>query len=107
MEFITDVSETLHAYFYEPVITRFFGLFDVNGRLGVLFLTISYLVAFALYRHRKRRGGTQAPSFWAFLGAAGFTCINRPCSTTATTLPPPCLKWPSSFRSLPWWTPIS
>lgn len=52
----------------EPLTDRFLGIFDLNGRFGLLFLTISYLTALLLYRHRKRGGTTEAASFWQFLG---------------------------------------
>lgn len=52
----------------DPVIHRFAGLFDLNGRVGVLFLVLSYAVAYGLFRFRKYRGLTEARSFWQFIG---------------------------------------
>jgi sterol desaturase/sphingolipid hydroxylase (fatty acid hydroxylase superfamily) len=54
----------------EPVIKQFSGIFDLNGRFGVVFLSVSYAVAYALYRWRKRCGLTEAPSFWQFIGGS-------------------------------------
>jgi len=62
----------LHGHLTElvidPVIHRFADLFDLNGRVGALFLFVSYAVAYGLFRLRKHRGLTEAPSFWQFLG---------------------------------------
>ena len=62
------VLESLHHYLAEPLIEQFLGVFDLNGRLGVLFLAISYATAYGLFRYRSRRGLTDAPSFWQFIG---------------------------------------
>jgi len=51
-----------------PVTEQFFGIFNLNGRFGVLFLCASYGVAYGLFRIRKHRGLTHARSFWQFLG---------------------------------------
>lgn len=51
-----------------PVTRQFSGIFDLNGRLGVLFLFVSYTVAYCLFRFRKHRGLTDALSFWQFIG---------------------------------------
>lgn len=58
----------LNTLLVEPVISQLSGLFDLNGRVGVVFLLLSYAVAYGLFRLRKRRGLTKAPSFWQFLG---------------------------------------
>ncbi|WP_137823817.1 sterol desaturase family protein [Pseudomonas sp. D(2018)] len=52
----------------DQVTRQFSGIFDLNGRLGVLFLFVSYTVAYCLFRFRKRRGLTNAQSFWQFIG---------------------------------------
>ena len=52
----------------DPVTRQFSGIFDLNGRLGVLFLLVSYAVAYGLYQFRRRRALTDAPSFWQFIG---------------------------------------
>ena len=62
------VSEAIQHYLVEPVSYQFTGLFDLNGRLGVLFLGISYLVAYGLFRYRRRHGLSEARSFWQFIG---------------------------------------
>lgn len=61
-------SEALLFYVVEPVVGQLAGLFDLNGRIGVLFLAISYLVAYGLFRYRRRRGQIEAATFWQFLG---------------------------------------
>ncbi|WP_435608300.1 sterol desaturase family protein [Pseudomonas knackmussii] len=68
---MNDFSQIYHhlsELVIEPVSNQFCGIFDLNGRLGVLFLFISYAVAYGLYRSRKQRGQTDAPSFWKFIG---------------------------------------
>lgn len=62
------VFESFQQYLIAPVLYQLSSFFDLNGRLGVLFLAISYGVAFALFRYRKQRGLTQATSFWQFVG---------------------------------------
>ncbi|SDL11373.1 sterol desaturase family protein [Pseudomonas indica] len=66
------VFETLHHYLsawaIAPIAAQFSGIFDLNGRFGVLFLCISYAVAYGLFRYRKQRGLTDADSFWQFIG---------------------------------------
>lgn len=62
------VLEILHEYLAEPVIDQFVSLFDFNGRLGVLFLFVSYATAYCLFRYRQRRGLIAALSFWQFIG---------------------------------------
>ena len=54
------VLESLHHYLAEPLIEQFLGVFDLNGRLGVLFLAISYATAYGLFRFRLSRGLTDA-----------------------------------------------
>lgn len=52
----------------DPVTRQFTGLFDLNGRLGVLFLLVSYIAAYGLFLFRKQRALTDATSFWQFIG---------------------------------------
>ncbi|SFL83086.1 sterol desaturase family protein [Marinobacter zhejiangensis] len=68
MDLGTSLVEFLDTAVIEPVTKQFLGIFDLNGRFGVLFLMISYLVAFGLYAYRKREGTTAAGSYWQFLG---------------------------------------
>ncbi len=68
MDALQTLQDCLTQYLVEPVTKQFLGIFDLNGRFGVLFLLISYLVAYGLYRVRRRRGLTDAQSFWAFIG---------------------------------------
>ncbi|WP_053161102.1 sterol desaturase family protein [Pseudomonas sp. P1.8] len=63
-----DVLALLHHYLVEPVSRQFLGLFDLNGRLCLVFLLSSYSVAYCLFRFRKSRGLTDAHSFWRFIG---------------------------------------
>jgi len=64
------VFEPLQQYLIDPIVQQFASFFDLNGRLGVLFLAISYAVAYALFRYRRQRGLTDAASFWQFIGGA-------------------------------------
>ncbi|WP_256665969.1 sterol desaturase family protein [Pseudomonas sp. 8Z] len=48
------------------VAHQFQGLFDLNGRIGLFFIGLSYAVAYWLYR--QRRGPEGAASFWQFVG---------------------------------------
>ncbi|OXY83575.1 sterol desaturase family protein [Oceanimonas doudoroffii] len=63
MEPISALADVLHSEIWLPLWRRFAGLFDLNGRLGVVFLAISFTVAFLLYRRRGAVG-----SFGQFLG---------------------------------------
>lgn len=62
------VSDSFQRYLIDPFVQQFTSLFDLNGRLGLLFLGVSYAVAYLLFRYRRQHGLTQAMSFWAFLG---------------------------------------
>lgn len=62
--------EYLNGFGIDPIIDQFMGIFDLNGRFGVLFLFISCLAAYTLFRLRRRQGLTAARSFWAFLGGS-------------------------------------
>lgn len=55
---------------WDSLVRQMLGLLDLNGRLGLAFLTVSYLVAYVLYRRRRASGRTPASSFWQFLGGA-------------------------------------
>ncbi|MGP6433133.1 sterol desaturase family protein [Pseudomonas paraglycinae] len=68
MDLLAQLHAQLSRWVIDPVTERFLGLFDLNGRLGVVFLLTSYGVAYGLYRHRKSRHLTQARSFWQFVG---------------------------------------
>ncbi|KEF31385.1 hypothetical protein D777_01734 [Marinobacter nitratireducens] len=70
MDAFSTLLEHLDQYIFEPVTHQFLGLFDLNGRLGILFLGISLLVAFALFRVNLRTGQTDTRSFWQFLGGS-------------------------------------
>ncbi|SDP89994.1 sterol desaturase family protein [Ectopseudomonas guguanensis] len=48
------------------VIRQFQGLFDLNGRIGLVFILLSYSVAYLLYRRRRVSSGIA--SFWQFIG---------------------------------------
>ncbi len=69
MEVVALLSGYLMAWVIEPVAHQFVGIFDLNGRFGLLFLGVSYSVAYSLFRYRRRRGLTDASSFWQFIGA--------------------------------------
>lgn len=70
MDLLAFIYARLTAWVIDPVIAQFSGTFDLNGRLGVLFLCVSYSVAYALFRFRKQHGLTDAPSFWQFIGGS-------------------------------------
>ncbi|MCU1758540.1 sterol desaturase family protein [Pseudomonas sp. 14P_8.1_Bac3] len=67
-----DALELLYngliEWLIEPVTRQFLGLFDLNGRMGLVFLFTSYSIAYALFRFREQRGLTDARSFGQFIG---------------------------------------
>ncbi|SDD03787.1 hypothetical protein SAMN05216185_105272 [Pseudomonas guariconensis] len=69
MDALSLAFEHLTEWVIAPVTEQFLGIFNLNGRFGVLFLCISYGVAYSLFRFRKHHGLTDAPSFWQFIGA--------------------------------------
>lgn len=69
MEELSLACEQL-SWLLVAVIKQFKGLFDLNGRIGALFLGISYGVAYLLYRRRRRQQLTDARSFWQFIGGS-------------------------------------
>lgn len=70
MDLLTELYAGLDQVVLAPVADRFVGIFDLNGRFGLLFLCISYAVAYGLFRYRKHRGFTDATSFWHFIGGS-------------------------------------
>ncbi|MGL4317581.1 MAG: sterol desaturase family protein [Pseudomonas sp.] len=68
MDLLSLIYEQLARRLIDPLTAQFLAIFDLNGRLGLLFLCISYGVAYGLFRFRKQRGLTHAPSFWQFIG---------------------------------------
>ncbi|WP_166359692.1 sterol desaturase family protein [Pseudomonas akapageensis] len=68
MDALSLIYEHLTQWVIEPIFDQFFGIFDLNGRLGLLFLFTSYLIAYSLFRFRKHRGLTDARSLWQFIG---------------------------------------
>ncbi|AYF87600.1 sterol desaturase family protein [Pseudomonas sp. JS3066] len=68
MDALSHAYDRLAEWVIDPVVQQFAGIFDLNGRFGVLFLGISYCIAYALFRFRKHRGLTKANSFWQFIG---------------------------------------
>ena len=68
MDVLTQLLALLERWVITPVTTQFFGLFDLNGRLGVVFLFASFSIAYALFRYRKSRQLTDAQTFWQFIG---------------------------------------
>ncbi|NWL76000.1 sterol desaturase [Pseudomonas taiwanensis] len=68
MDVLLHLHERLSEWVIGPVSDQFAGIFDLNGRFGVLFLGISYGIAYTLFRVRKHRGLTEASSFWQFIG---------------------------------------
>ncbi len=47
------LADVLYSQGWLPLWHRFTGLFDLNGRLGVVFLAISLVVAYLQYRRRN------------------------------------------------------
>ncbi|MCO6058635.1 sterol desaturase family protein [Pseudomonas sp. MOB-449] len=70
MDVLLHLYEQLAEWVIEPVSHQFAGIFDLNGRFGVLFLCISYGIAYGLFRFRKHRGLSDARSFWQFIGGS-------------------------------------
>ena len=69
MEELSLAGEQL-GWLLAAVIKQFKGLFDLNGRIGVFFLGISYSVAYLLYRRQRSQQLTDARSFWQFIGGS-------------------------------------
>lgn len=69
MEELSLAGEQL-GWLLAAVIKQFKGLFDLNGRIGVFFLGISYSVAYLLYRRQWSQQLTDARSFWQFIGGS-------------------------------------
>ncbi len=65
-----DFVSCVYALLIEPVAQQLAGVFDFNGRFGLLFLGVSCTVAYGLFRVRKRRGLTDVGSFWQFIGGS-------------------------------------
>jgi len=70
MDVLAHLHHYLASWVIEPVTDQFLGLFDLNGRLGLAFLFVSYSVAYGLFRLRKSRGLTDAGTFWQFIGGS-------------------------------------
>lgn len=71
MDVLAQIHAHLERWVITPVTGQFVGLFDVNGRVGVVFILASYSVAYLLFRYRSSRGLTPARSFWQFIGGGG------------------------------------
>ena len=69
VEELSLAVEQLH-WLTAAVIKQFWGLFDLNGRIGLFFIGLSYAVAYLLFRRRLARGLTEARSFWQFIGGS-------------------------------------
>lgn len=70
MDVLSFIRQHLNEMVIEPVTEHFLGVFDLNGRISVLFLFLSYSAAYGLFRLRKHRGLTEARSFGQFIGGA-------------------------------------
>ena len=70
MDALSLIYGHLTQWVIEPVTEQFFGIFDLNGRFGLLFLFTSYTIAYSLYRFRRYRGLTDARSLWQFIGGS-------------------------------------
>ena len=67
---LSHIHRHLTELVVDPVTNQVAGLFDLSGRVGVVFLLCSYAIAYALFRFRQQRGLTQSTSFWQFIGGA-------------------------------------
>ncbi|CAH0255268.1 sterol desaturase [Pseudomonas mediterranea] len=70
MDVFSLIYQQLIEWVITPITEQFYSIFNFNGRLGVLFLCVSYGVAYGLFRFRKQRGLTDAHSFWQFIGGS-------------------------------------
>ncbi|MVV49313.1 fatty acid hydroxylase family protein [Pseudomonas sp. PB120] len=68
MDVLALLYHYLSRWVVEPVTEQFLGLFDLDGRFCVVFLCVSYGIAYSLFRFRKPRGLTDARSFGQFIG---------------------------------------
>lgn len=68
MDRLALLFESVQLWLIAPLLDCLTGLFDLNGRLGAGFLLISGIVAYLLYRFRRRRGDPAARDFVGFLG---------------------------------------
>ena len=68
MDLLAFLYDSLLKWVIEPVTNQFLGIFDLNGRFSIVFLCVSYGIAYTLYRFRKYRGLTDSRSFWQFIG---------------------------------------
>ena len=68
MDKLTPLFDPLQRLLITPLWQSLSGLFDLNGRLGFVFLLISGTVAYLLYLHRRRQGDPETRSFRHFLG---------------------------------------
>ncbi|MHC8327258.1 sterol desaturase family protein [Pseudomonas sp. LB1P83] len=68
MDVLALFYDYLSLWVITPVTDQFLGIFDLNGRVGLVFLLSSYSVAYGLFRFRKSRGLTDARSFGQFIG---------------------------------------
>jgi sterol desaturase/sphingolipid hydroxylase (fatty acid hydroxylase superfamily) len=70
MGVLSTFHDHLSELVIEPVVDQFSGIFDLNGRFGLLFLCVSYAIAYGLFRYRNQRGLTDVSSFWQFIGGS-------------------------------------
>jgi len=68
MDVLAVLQHYLSRWVIDPVSHQLLGIFDLNGRLGLAFLCISYGIAYGLFRYRQSRALTEAVSFWQFVG---------------------------------------
>ena len=68
MDVLARLYDALIQWVISPLTHQFLGMFQLSGRLGVLFIFISCAIAYGLFRFRKSRGLTDAASFWQFIG---------------------------------------
>jgi sterol desaturase/sphingolipid hydroxylase (fatty acid hydroxylase superfamily) len=68
MDVLGLVYDDLSKWVIKPIIHQFLSIFQLSGRLGLVFMFTSYAIAYGLFRFRKHRGLTDAGSFWQFIG---------------------------------------
>ncbi|MDB5996089.1 MAG: Sterol desaturase [Pseudomonas sp.] len=68
MDALVLLYNDLNTWVIAPVTHQFLGLFDLNGRLSLVFLISAFSIAYGLFRWRKHRGLTDARTFGQFIG---------------------------------------
>jgi sterol desaturase/sphingolipid hydroxylase (fatty acid hydroxylase superfamily) len=68
MDVLALLYNDLTKWVIKPATHQFLSFFQLSGRVGFVFILVSYVIAYGLFRFRKHRGLTDATSFWQFIG---------------------------------------